>query len=242
MAKRQTKRTTVKKVQATEDKPFTLPSVDVKPEIDEEPWGDDGLTTKQRLFVEALIGPAAGNATKAAQMAGYRDDNYTVLASTACENLKKPNVQEAIALAFAKRRMTPEWASNRLMEVASASMRNFCTVDAEGNLKVDWKLAAESGAIGQIREIREEVIEIGGGKVEILKRSFKLHDIVAALRTVLQLSGLLKKEPRTVKLVGADGGPVEVTHSFNNGRFTELYRRRTGRDQPCVDPASSNGN
>jgi phage terminase small subunit len=239
MAKK--KKITTKRVQAMEDKPFVLPAVAVKPEIDDEPWGDDGLTTKQRLFVEALIGPAAGNATKAAQMAGYRDDNYSALAVTASENLKKPNVQEAIALAFARRRMTPEWASNRLMEIASASMRNFCTVDADGCLTVNWKLAAESGAIGQIREIHEHVIE-AGGHADVIKRSFKLHDVVGALRTVLQLSGLLKKEPRTVKLVGADGGPVEVSHTFDNGRFTELYRRRTGRNQPGAEPVGSNGN
>jgi len=240
MAKR--KSITKKRVQATEDKPFDLPKVEVQAEIDEDAWGDDGLTIRQRSFVEALIGPAAGNATKAAQMAGYRDDNYAALAVTASENLKKPNVQEAIALALARRRMTPEWAQERLLEISSASMRNFVSIDEKGRLSVDWKKAAEAGAIGQIREIREDVIDTGGGSVEVIKRSFKLHDVVGALRTVLQLSGLLKKEPRNLVLTGPDGGPVEVNHNFDNGRFIELYRRRTRGDQLGAGSSPANGN
>jgi hypothetical protein len=47
-----------------------------KPEDEgDAPWDEDWLTLKQRLFVKAFVGPAAGNATKAAEMAGYSDSN-----------------------------------------------------------------------------------------------------------------------------------------------------------------------
>jgi phage terminase small subunit len=57
------------------------------------------LTEKQRRFVEAYMGEAAGNATEAARMAGYGGDDPTdaYLASMGSENLRKPKIQAAIA-------------------------------------------------------------------------------------------------------------------------------------------------
>lgn len=53
------------------------------------------LTEKQRRFVEAYMGKAAGNATKAARIAGYSGDDIT-LASVGYENLRKPQIHAAI--------------------------------------------------------------------------------------------------------------------------------------------------
>ncbi|QDG49310.1 terminase small subunit [Persicimonas caeni] len=53
------------------------------------------LTEKQRRFVEAYLGKACGNATEAARIAGYSGDDDT-LSSTGYENLRKPQIQEAI--------------------------------------------------------------------------------------------------------------------------------------------------
>lgn len=53
------------------------------------------LTEKQRRFVEAYMGEAAGNATEAARLAGYRGNDAT-LAAVGAENLKKPLIREAI--------------------------------------------------------------------------------------------------------------------------------------------------
>lgn len=49
------------------------------------------LTSKQRKFVEAY----AGNGTEAARVAGYRGDE-NVLAQVARDNLRKPQIAEAI--------------------------------------------------------------------------------------------------------------------------------------------------
>ncbi len=35
------------------------------------------LSLKQKLFVEAYLGPAAGNATRAAELAGYAEHEVT---------------------------------------------------------------------------------------------------------------------------------------------------------------------
>lgn len=53
------------------------------------------LTEKQRRFVEAYMGEAAGNSTKAARLAGYKGSENT-LKSIASENLTKPDIIAAI--------------------------------------------------------------------------------------------------------------------------------------------------
>jgi phage terminase small subunit len=55
----------------------------------------EALTEKQRRFVEAYMGAAAGNATEAARLAGYSGGPVT-LASVGKENLRKPPVLKAI--------------------------------------------------------------------------------------------------------------------------------------------------
>jgi len=205
MAKR--KRTTTKLVQANEDKPFTLPKVDVKPDVDTDGFADDGLTVRQRLFVDALIGPAGGNATKAAEMAGYASENNLALRVTASRLLTNANVQEAIAHAHARLKDTPEWARASLVEIAGASMANFLTVSEDGTPSIDWSRAAEMGAIGQIREYREEVSEINGKPIVVNKRSFKLHDALKAREILLKLHGKLAEN---VHLTGT----VQHTHEI----------------------------
>ena len=54
------------------------------------------LTLKQQKFVEAYVGPANGNASKAAELAGYKKNEAT-LRSVGAENLTKPAIIAAIA-------------------------------------------------------------------------------------------------------------------------------------------------
>lgn len=53
------------------------------------------LTLKQRDFCLAIAGEAKGNGTEACRLAGY-EGNDAVLGVIACENLKKPKIQEFI--------------------------------------------------------------------------------------------------------------------------------------------------
>ncbi len=54
------------------------------------------LTLKQQKFVEAYVGAANGNATRAAQLAGYKGSEVT-LQAVGSENLRKPLITSAIA-------------------------------------------------------------------------------------------------------------------------------------------------
>lgn len=196
MAKqKRTKRTTTKKVQDTENLPApTIPQVEVKPEVDEDGWGIDGLTIRQRLFVEAIVGPAAGNATKAAEMAGYKSDNRNALAVGAFDTLRIPNVQRAISHAMAKRLDSPEWVRNSLIDVAASSMANFVRVNENGSTELDFKTAASVGAMSQVRKYREKSIKVGDGPAEIIDRSIEVHDRRAALETLAKLDGKMPAE------------------------------------------------
>lgn len=185
------KKITKKQVQESERKPF-IPNVEAHPEIDEGPFDDDGLSVRQRLFVAALAGPAGGNQAKAAEMAGYRSDNRNALYATASRLLRYAKVREALAHAFALRRATPEWAKAGLIELASSSMANFIVIDDEGNAVIDFVGANAAGALGQIKEYREEGLDTGDGTAHVIKRTIKIHDRTAALGMLLKLHGLLK--------------------------------------------------
>lgn len=62
---------------------------------------DGPLTERERRFVVAFAGAAAGNATSAARMAGYSDSTQAVLWSTASRVLARPRVLDAIREATA---------------------------------------------------------------------------------------------------------------------------------------------
>jgi len=53
------------------------------------------LTEKQRRFVEAYMGKAEGNGTKAARLAKYKGDGIA-LGVVAHRNLRKANIKEAV--------------------------------------------------------------------------------------------------------------------------------------------------
>lgn len=162
---------------------MVLPTIIAKPEIDYDAWGADGLTIRQRMFVKALVGPAGGNATKAAEMAGYASENINALRVTASENLGKPNVQRALAHAMAEKFGSAEWARTALLDLAGSSMANFLGVDEQGKMKLDLNSARAQGALGQIKEM---TLDENGVPVKI-----KIHDRTKAIELLLKLHGLI---------------------------------------------------
>lgn len=182
------KKLTTKEVMAAESSPpppYLGAGVAIPPEpIDDDFVENDGLTMRQRLFVAAITGPALGNATKAAEMAGYRAENRVALATTASENLRKPQIQRAIAHSMAKRYESKEWAKANLYDLASGSMANFITID-NGKMRIDWEKANAAGALGQIREV--DIDHETGAVTKV-----KLYDKQKANDTLLKFHGLLK--------------------------------------------------
>jgi phage terminase small subunit len=199
MAKKKPKKSiTAKRVQATEDDRF-IPAAIPQPENDEGPFDDGGLSQRQRAFVAAIVGPAGGIATKAAEMAGYASENRNTLYVTASRLLSNHKIQEAIAHEFAKLRATPEWAQNQLIDLATSSMAKFISFTDKGEVTIDWDKAAAAGALGQIKEYEEIPTKTG------VRHKIKVHDRAAALAILLKLHGkLINRHEHT----GANGGPI----------------------------------
>ena len=214
MAKRKPgkrKRTTVKQVQATEGKPFELPQVSVKPDTDEaEDMGVDGLNMRRRAFVEHITSDCFGNATRAAERAGYASSNRKALEVTGCYLLGIPKVQEAIRLKLADAALTADWTRRAIAAYAMAGMQQFSKVDENGKLSVDWKMAAAVGAIGNVKEIKEDFLPGEDGKPDVvIKRTFKVREPMRALELLAKMHGLIDAD------AGGAEEPVIRTRPIN---------------------------
>jgi hypothetical protein len=94
---------------------------------------DKNLTQKQRLFVEAYIGAANGNARTAARMAGYSGDD-NALSQRAFELMRNPKVAELIGVRVQTAVMAANEVLSELSAIAKADWQNFLEIrrDNEG--------------------------------------------------------------------------------------------------------------
>lgn len=92
----------------------------------------NGLSLKQQKFIDAYLGAANGNGTKAAQLAGYRGSPQT-LKAVASENLTKPDIARGVKKRL-KAAMTADEVLQELSDVASA--------DCDEPVRVSDKLKA----------------------------------------------------------------------------------------------------
>ena len=196
MAKSKGKRTTTKRVQDTENLPVkAAPALTFNPEPDEEAWDAEGLTSKQYKFVSYYVGPAGGNATKAAEMAGYHADNRNALGVMAWENLRKPKIREAIARRLALGNLSAEWVRGMSAALAASNMGTFLSLTDEGEPMIDWKRAHDLGAFIQIRKYKEKGLKYPGAdgqsKVDIIERTIETHNPAPHLDRLAKMLGLV---------------------------------------------------
>lgn len=182
------KRTTARKVQAEETRPLQLPKMDWKAGLDDDGWDGDGLTPRQRAFVMALLGPAGGNASKAAQMAGYVAENRNVLAVTASRVLSYANVQRLIEREIGRRFGSPDDVRASISAIANGNAADYLDKDEKGRLVVSLEKLEAAGMLGLIHEIKEEGFQ-AGETVTIIKRKLKLYDKLKALELLGKLNG-----------------------------------------------------
>ena len=90
---------------------------------------DVKLTARQRLFVQEYLVDL--NATQAAIRAGYKNDHQGF------ENLRKPQIEQAIQLAFQKRAerigITQDWVLETLKENVERAMATCEVLDRNGD-------------------------------------------------------------------------------------------------------------
>jgi hypothetical protein len=186
-------RTTVKRVQDSEDRPFTPPGTIVHhAEPDDDAPGDEQLTPKQRRFVEAYVGPAAFNGAKAAEMAGYRSDNRESLTVTASENLRKPNVSRALARRLAATRLDPGRTMQRVAELAFSNIGEVLKRGEDGRWRPDLDKAAEYAALGAIRKFK--VTETDAD----VRYEIEMHDSGPMLGLLAKIHGMVVEKMQAV--------------------------------------------
>ena len=116
------------------------------------------LTERERRFVEAFMGPAAGNATDAAKRAGYAKGSAAV---TASRLLRKANVQDAIKERAEKAGITRERVLDELTLLAFSDLTHY-TVNDSGD--VELAQGAPKGAMRALQSIKRRKTTRGEGK------------------------------------------------------------------------------
>lgn len=95
----------------------------------------EGLTGKQRAFIDAYLGPAKFNATEAARLAGYKGDDAS-LAQIGYENLRKLEIAAEVKARFNEATMSANEVLARLTEIASGQITDFLDEDGAFSLKI----------------------------------------------------------------------------------------------------------
>lgn len=141
------------------------------------------LTPKQERFVaEYLIDL---NAAAAARRAGYAEKRADAMGH---ENLRKPEIAQAIAAAQAERakrtQIDADWVLRRLAELASADLADI--MQADGSLKpvAEWPEVWRKGLVAGV-EVLEEFAGSGEARTQIgWTKKVKIADRLKALEMI----------------------------------------------------------
>jgi phage terminase small subunit len=180
-------------------------------------WQDQvKLTPKQERFVfEYLIDL---NATQAAIRAGYSSDTAGVIG---CENLGKPNVQEALRLAKEERakklEITPERVLAEFAKIGFADIKDFATFKtAKTVVGRDEKTGEPIIDYAHIVDIKDSDQVDGSVISEIALKDgqlkFKLYDKQKALEMVAKHLNMFTEN---VVHTGPGGGAIQTKHTID---------------------------
>ncbi len=155
------------------------------------------LTQKQRLFVEAYIGPANGNARTAARMAGYSGDD-NALSSRAFELMRNPKIAELIGVRVEEAVMQSNEVLSELSAIAKADWQNFLEIrrDKEGEtisatLKLSDKIKSLE-LLGKFHKLFSEKIdlsvEVNDWRREAARYGLTPDDIIRQIQPLIEQS------------------------------------------------------
>ena len=174
------------------------------------------LTVKQAKFVSEYLVDL--NARQAAIRAGYSKRSAAVIGH---ENLNKPYIASAIAVAVARREKRTEITQDRVLleyaRIAFADMDTYVTW-GPGGVTLNESSELPVGASAAVSEVTESVTEKGNTV------RFKLHDKQAALGMLAKHLGMM---PDKIEHGGPDGGPIRqeiVTLDITASDFGEAIQ------------------
>lgn len=161
------------------------------------------LTYRQRLFVEAYLGEANGNGTRAAQMAGFGAPNVAAVA--AHRLLRNAKIAALIEQRVASAAMPANEVLARLSEYASADLGNYLSIHDDGTFQVNLSKARKSRRTRAIKKVKTKTRTVStdrGDEVEV-QAEIELHNPLFALDKLAQYHGLYA--PRS-----DDGGTTDA--------------------------------
>lgn len=163
------------------------------------------LTPKQRRFVEEYC--VDFNATQAAIRAGYsQKTSYSI----GQENLKKPDIAEAIKKRLDELAMTAEEALKRLGSLAAGTVDYFMKAGDDGEVHINLgteQARANYHLLKKVKQTRTITRGKDDYEREDIRTEFELYDAKSALVDILRIHGkfIEKRE-----ISGPGGGPMEI--------------------------------
>lgn len=138
----------------------------------------EGLTTKQRLFVESYLSNGF-NATEAARTAGYKGNDVT-LAAVGYENLRKPQIAAVVSERINEAAMSANEVLHRLSVIARGEVTDFIDEDGKFDLKTARRLK-KAGLLKKLkRKTTSKVVEVreeGKEEGETLETSLVFEEV-----------------------------------------------------------------
>lgn len=159
------------------------------------------LTAKQRAFVNAYIANGF-NATQAAISAGYSEKTAYSIGS---ENLRKPEIKQAISALFTEHGMGAGEVIARLTEHGRGDLGD---VWDESTGRVDWAKARATGKTALIKRVKTKTTRVtreDGTDIETFEDEIELHSVQTALQLIGKHHGLFIEK---MEHTGKDGGPI----------------------------------
>jgi hypothetical protein len=177
------------------------------------------LTYKQRRFVDAYVGEAKGNGTRAAIIVGYAEKGARVEAHRLLTNA---NIQAAIKERVSEYAMSPEEVlaeyadiarNASIMPLIGLALRNQ---NGKAVSRPYIELLDDDGTLKPEARFIKSVKFTTNAKSEEDSVAIELHDRMAALDRLAKYHGL---QPDKHELSGPDGKPIETSSRAN---YTKL--------------------
>jgi phage terminase small subunit len=157
------------------------------------------LTRKQQVFVDEYL--KTWNAGEAARRAGYSEKSaYNI----GWENVRKPEIREAIQARLDEVHMGADEVLKRLADIARGDLADFMSIGPLG-FTLDLDGAREAGKTQLIKKIKQKTITINGKTEdrEIHTEEIELYDAKGALE-------LIGKHHKLFNELGTKDNPLHI--------------------------------
>lgn len=135
-----------------------------------------GLTVTQAQWVHHFLTDAKGNATEAARLCGFRDDEGRRAMNIGAEMLAHEGVREVVAARLDAQVMTEREILHRLSEMARGVPEDCWQIDEHGNGRIDLNRLRERGLLHLVRGLKptangiQIVVESSKEALEVMAR------------------------------------------------------------------------